>query len=104
MHLQTDSVARFFFSFLILLLISGCAAMTAPVQEMSNARQTIKAAQDAGAKIHAPAMLEQAEQLLQQASEQLEEGDYISARNSALKAKQQAMLARQNALQKKQNE
>lgn len=104
MQFQTYSVTRFFSSFLILLLISGCAAMTAPVQEMSNARQTIQAARDAGAKTHAPEMLEQAEQLLQQASQELEEGDYISARNSALKAKQEAIQARQNALQKKQNE
>ena len=78
--------------------------MTAPVQEMSNARQTIQAARDAGADIRTPERLAQAEALLQQASQQLEDGDYISARNLALKAKQQAMQARQNALQKKQNE
>ncbi len=104
MHHQTDSVVRFLFSFLFLLLISGCAAMTAPVQEMSNARQTIQAARDANAEIHAPEMLSQAEELLQQASQQLEAGDYISARDLALKAKQQGIQARENALQKKQNE
>jgi len=101
MHHQTDSVVRFLYSILFLLLISGCAAMTAPVQEMSNARQTIQAARNAGAETHAPKMLSQAEELLQQASQQLEDGDYILARDLALKAKQQAMQARQNALQKK---
>ena len=38
---------------LIVLLFTACAT-TAPVQEMSNARQTIQAAIEAGAEIHAP--------------------------------------------------
>ncbi len=104
MHHQSDSAVRFLVSVFIILLISGCAAITAPVQEMSNARQTIQAARDAGAEIHAADSLKQAEQLLQQASQQLDDGDYISARSLAMKAKQQAMQARQSALQKKQNE
>lgn len=75
--------------------------MTAPVQDMSNARQTIQAARDAGAEVRAADMLGEAEKLLKQASQQLDDGDYISARSLAMKAKWRAIQARQKALQKK---
>ncbi|HFQ14259.1 MAG TPA: DUF4398 domain-containing protein [Gammaproteobacteria bacterium] len=104
MHLPSDFFSRFFPTFLLVLLMSGCAAMTPPVQEMSNARQTIQAAKEAGAEVHAAASLAQAEELLQQASQEIEDGDYVSARNSALRARQLAMQARENALRKKQDD
>lgn len=85
------------FSSLILLLITACAT-TAPVQEMSNARQTIQAAVDAGAEIHAPAVLAQARNLLDDASRELEAGDYLLARDYAVQAKQLAIQARQTSL------
>ena len=84
---------------LILLLISGCAT-SPPVQEMSNARQTIQAARDAGAQEHAPERLQVAEKLLDRAAVKLKDGDYPVARNLAIEAQQQAMQARQEALHK----
>jgi predicted S18 family serine protease len=84
---------------LMLLLITACAT-TAPVQEMSNARQTIQAAVEAGAEIHAPDELANARELLDDASRELEVGNYPLARDYALQAKQQAMQARQTALLK----
>ena len=86
-------------SSLILLLFTACAT-TAPVQEMSNARQTIQAAVEAGAEIHAPDELANARELLDDASRELEVGNYPLARDYALQAKQQAMQARQTALLK----
>jgi len=84
-------------SSLILLLLTSCAT-TAPVQEMSNARQTIQAAVDAGAEIHAPAVLSQARNMLEDASRELEAGDYLLARDYAVQAKQLAIQARQTSL------
>jgi predicted S18 family serine protease len=84
---------------LMLLLFTACA-MTAPVQEMSNARQTIQAAVEAGAEVHAPDDLANARELLENASRELEVGNYPLARDYALQAKQQAMQARQTALLK----
>ncbi|MGW8229356.1 MAG: DUF4398 domain-containing protein [Gammaproteobacteria bacterium] len=86
-------------SSLILLLFTACAT-TAPVQEMSNARQTIQAAVEAGAEIHAPDELADARELLEEASRELEIGNYPLARDYALQAKQRAMQARQTALLK----
>ena len=83
----------------MLLLITACAT-TAPVQEMSNARQTIQAAVEAGAEIHAPDELANARELLENASRELEVGNYPLARDYALQAKQQAIQARQTALLK----
>ncbi len=84
-------------SSLALLLLAACAT-TAPVQEMSNARQTIQAAVDAGAETHAPAVLSQARDLLDDASNELEAGNYLLARDYAVQAKQLAIQARQTSL------
>lgn len=81
----------------VLLLITACAT-TAPVQEMSNARQTIQAAVEAGAETHAADELAKARQLLDDASRELEAGNYPLARDYALQAKQHALQARQTAL------
>ena len=77
----------------VMLLVSACAT-TAPVQEMSNARQTIQAAVEAGAEIYASEELDKARQLLEQASQELEIENY------AVQAKQHALQARQTALLK----
>jgi hypothetical protein len=86
-------------SSLVLLLFTACAT-TAPVQEMSNARQTIQAAVEAGAEIYAPEELADARRLLADASRELEVQNYTLARDYALQAKQSAMQARQTALLK----
>ena len=84
-------------SSLFLLLLTSCAVIP-PFQEMSNARQTIQAAVDAGAEIHAPAVLAQARKLLDDASREMEAGNNILARDYAVQAKQLATEARQTSL------
>ena len=83
-------------------LLSACAT-TAPVQEMSNARQSIQAAVEIGAEQHAPETLEKARQLLQDASDALDSGNYLLARDYALSAKEFALKAHQTTLSKKSN-
>lgn len=91
-----------FLGWYVALLLAGCA-VSAPVQEMSNARQTIQAARDAGAREFAPELLSIAQKLLDKAAGKLEQGDYPVARDFALEAQEQAMLARQTALDKSGN-
>lgn len=69
----------------------GCAG--APVQEMSNARQAIKAARDAGAERVAPQKLTEAQSLLEQAEASLQKGAYGDARRSAIAARSRATEA-----------
>jgi hypothetical protein len=57
---------------------------------MSNARQAIKAARDAGAERVAPEQLSQAQILLEQAEESLQRRDYRNARRNAVEARGRA--------------
>jgi hypothetical protein len=75
--------------------MGGCAG--APVQEMSNARQAVRAAQRAGAEQHAPALLAEAQQLVDQAKENLQRGEYRVARDQAEQARAKALEARRLA-------
>lgn len=78
-------------SALILLAASlGAACATAPVQEMSNARQAISAARSGGASTE----LQNAESLLKKAEEELAAGDYSQARINAAAAREAALKAR----------
>lgn len=69
----------------------GCAG--APVQEMSNARQAIKAARDAGADQVAPQEMSEAQSLLEQAEANLQKGAWRDARRNAIQAKSKATEA-----------
>lgn len=81
---------------------SGCATAP-PVQEMSDARQAIAAAREAGAEELAPDDLAQAEALLDGAEEYLElgtSGAYWQAKRNAISAKEvafEALLTTRNA-------
>jgi len=75
--------------------LSGCVG--APVQEMSNARQAVRAAQRAGADQHAPEILLEAQKLLAQASSNLSRGEYRAARDQAEQARAKALEARRLA-------
>ena len=68
--------------------VAACAS--APVQEMSDARQAIRAARAAGAEERAPDALRAAEQLLATAEEELRGGDYREARRAATSARARA--------------
>jgi predicted S18 family serine protease len=78
-------------------LVTACA-LSPPVQEMSNARQSIQAAHDVQATEYAPAYLRDAEDLMKAASDALDSGDYYNARELAIAAQQQAIKARQQSL------
>jgi hypothetical protein len=73
-----------------LLLISGC--VSAPVQEMSDARQAILAAKETGAKPVHPS-LAKAESLLKEAEMALEIGEYKKAKLTATEARNEALKA-----------
>lgn len=83
---------------LIVGLFAGCA--TAPVQEMSNARQALDAARLVGAETRAPESYQQAEALLKKAEEDLAAHDYGNARDNADAARDAAIKARAESQQK----
>lgn len=76
----------------LLLLLGMCAAGCggAPVQEMSNARQAIKAAREAGAERVVPQTMQEAQTLLDRAEGSLQRRAYRDARRDALAAKNKA--------------
>ncbi|MFI4921660.1 MAG: DUF4398 domain-containing protein [Gammaproteobacteria bacterium] len=73
------------------VVLFACAG--APVQEMSNARQSLAAAQQAQADKSAPVDMESARHYLDAAQAALDAGDYSTAREDALKAQQAALKA-----------
>ena len=72
--------------------VAGCAG--APVQEMSNARQAVQAAERAGAAVHAPADLDESRRLLKLAETNIRLGNYRAARDAAEQSREKAMIAR----------
>ena len=80
---------------LVGLYLAGCAG--APVQEMSNARQAVRAAEQAGAQEKAPQQLAAAQALLKQAEGNIARGEYREARDHAVQARVKAIDARQAA-------
>jgi len=86
-------------SLLLALFVSGCALLP-PVQEMSNARQSLEAAKTAGAEVHDSKRFLEAKRLLEQASEKIDAGEYTQARNLAIKAHAIAIKARQASISK----
>ena len=75
--------------------LAGCAG--APLQEMSDARQAVRAAERAGAAKHAPEPLAEARQLVEQARLNMQKGEYKAAREDAEKAREKATEARRLA-------
>jgi hypothetical protein len=94
-----EKIAMVSLSFLrcvtVLMLGMGLTACAgAPVQEMSNARQAIKAARDAaGSAVAAPPSLIEAEQLLIRAETSLQRRAYKQARRDAIAARGKAAEA-----------
>ena len=78
------------------MLITACA--TAPIQEMSDARQSLQAAHDAGAKKYASTTLQSAKSALEQAEKKLGDRAFREARMNAITAKVEAMDAQKIAL------
>ena len=73
----------------IMLIAAGCGTAP-PVQEMSDARQAIAAAKEAGAEQSAAADFRAAEAFLDSAQRKLSERLYAQARRDALQAKARA--------------
>lgn len=78
---------------MIVALIVVAACETMPVQEMSDARQAISAAREAGAEEHAAEQLLAAQASLESAEEYLNSRNYGVARREALAAKTAAIDA-----------
>ena len=75
-----------------LLVVAACQTAP-PVQEMSDARQAISAAKEAGAAELAAADLEAAVELLDSAEKSINAKNYAQARRDALAAKAKAHSA-----------
>ena len=73
-------------------ILSACSAGP-PVQEMSDARQAIAAAREAGAAEYASGELRDAEDHLDSALRSLSRKDYQQARVDAVEAKNRALAA-----------
>lgn len=87
------------FMLLAAAVLSLAACATAPVQEMSDARQAIRSAEAVGAARRSPDRLSAAQRLLREAQAYLETGAYDQARRYALDARAEAIKARENATQ-----
>ncbi len=77
------------------LAVTACAG--APVQEMYDANQAVRAAQKAGAAQHAPELFGEAQEHLKSAKASLHAHEYRVARDEAEIARQKAMEARRVA-------
>lgn len=89
--------------FATLIIAAGCETAP-PVQEMSDARQAIAVAREAGAEENAATALFEAEQYLQSAEEKLNDERYAEARRDALQAKSRALDARRESEESQQPE
>lgn len=79
--------------FILIMLLSACAVKP-PVQEMSNARSAIKAAQELpGSTQKSEALLKSAEQALEEAAEAIRQERYETARAKAVSARRDAQAA-----------
>jgi hypothetical protein len=77
---------------LIALVVAGCVTAP-PVQEMSDARQAISAAEQADAGRVAADALADARRFLAEAEQQIQQQAYGPARMNAVRAKNRAVLA-----------
>lgn len=75
--------------------LSACAG--APVQEMYDARQAVRAAEKAGAAQHAPDLLTEAQAHLKTATANMHAHEYRVARDEAGVAREKAIEARRQA-------
>ena len=77
-------------SLMIVFTLSACATLP-PLQEMSNARQTIAAAKEMNSSAEQSQKIQEAERLLSRAERRMEVNLYESARQDALRAQKEAI-------------
>ena len=87
-----QSITRLVGAAALIVLLAACETAP-PVQEMSDARQAISVAREAGAADLAATELAEAEKYLQNAEERLDRQQYREAREAALDAKLSAQKA-----------
>jgi hypothetical protein len=75
--------------------LTGCAG--APIQQMYDARQAVRAAEKAGASQHAPELLAEAQAHLKTATADMHAQEYRAARDEAEVAREKAIAARRQA-------
>jgi hypothetical protein len=68
------------------------------VQEVSDARQALSAAEAAGAERYSPEAFQRAQTLLREAETRLSRGAYFDARRYAVDARFEAIRARESAV------
>lgn len=89
------------FKIIILVVLStilfACMGV-APVQEMSNARQTLQTAKAARADVYARDKYSRAQDFLDEAANQLNSGDFFQARQLAVQATHEAKQAHLDAI------
>lgn len=79
---------------LLVAVLAGAGACAGiPAQEMSNARQAIRAAQDAGAATSAPGEIEKAQAYLGRAEASMQQRQFRQARDEASEARKIATAA-----------
>lgn len=91
-----SAIARFIGGTALLVLVTACA--TAPIQEMSNARQSLQAARDVGADQYARYHFQTANDYLARAERELELRYFSRARHDAIVAKSEARKAHEVSL------
>lgn len=101
MHLTKIIRPYLVVSLLLAAFAVGC--VSAPVQEMSDARQALQAAADVGAQRDARDSYTYALELMREAEEALNRGEYTLARERALAAKAAALAARSEAVNQTSN-
>lgn len=90
----TASVRNRCSAFILVALLVGLGACAGiPAQEMSNARQAIRAAQDAGAATAAPGEIEKAQAYLGRAEASMQQRLFRQARDEASEARRIATAA-----------
>jgi hypothetical protein len=94
---ETGIILKISISLMLVALLWGCGV--APVQEMSDARQAIHAAKEAGAGAYLPEKIHKAQELISKAEAELEAGRYAEARHNAILAREQAQQARIGVLE-----
>ena len=81
---------NYLISLMIVFTLSACATLP-PLQEMSNARQTIAAAKEMNSFAEQSQKIQEAERLLSRAERRMEVNLYESARQDALRAQKEAI-------------
>ena len=90
-------------SIIVLFALSACATLP-PLQEMSNARQTIAAAKEMNSNAEQSEKILEAERLISRAERRMEVNLYEPARQDALRAQKEAIEFIESAISKSSNQ